>query len=265
MHVERFGSGKAVYYGLHGWSGDHRTFLPLVPHVPPHATLVTPDLPGCGRSPAPARWTLEEVTGEIARSIVKEGRGPSVVIGNCSGGLLALAAALLLVNDSGPEAIRRLVLIDPFAYWPWYFRVFLAKGWGRYAYATTFANPVGRWITNLSLSSKRRAGTNLTEGFGGARHEVLWNYLNLLKTLGSIEQFRRLRLPIDIVHGERTFQAVRQSILAWQRIWPHATVRILPQAGHLPIREAAMDLSEVIFGGDACPSASTLTSVSTHL
>jgi pimeloyl-ACP methyl ester carboxylesterase len=259
MHVERFGSGKTIYYCLHGWNGDHRTFLPLVPYLPANARLVAPDLPGCGRSPAPARWAPEEVTGAIARSIVQEGEAPVVVIGNCSGGLLALAAALLLEESGFSEAIGRMVLIDPFAYWPWYFRVFLSKGWGRYAYAATFANPLGRWLTNLALRSKRRAETDLTEGFASADHEVLLRYLNLLRELGPIERFRSFRMPIDLVHGERTFQAVRRSIAAWKRIWPQAAVWSLPQAGHLPIREAARDLSKIIFGGDACPSASALT------
>jgi pimeloyl-ACP methyl ester carboxylesterase len=265
MHVERFGSGKTIYYCLHGWNGDHRTFLPLVSYLPPFATLVAPDLPGCGRSPAPARWVLEEVTEVIARSIVQEAKGPVVVIGNCSGGLLALGAALLLEEGGFSEAICRMVLIDPFAYWPWYFRVFLSKGWGRYAYAATFANPLGRWITNFALRSKRRSETNLTEGFASADHEILFRYLNLLREIGPIEQFRRLRIPIDLVYGERTFHAVRRSIAVWKRIWPQAAVWSLPQAGHLPIQEAAGDLSRIIFGGDACPFASVLISGNRYL
>ena len=265
MRVERFGSGPRVFYCLHGWNGDHRTFLPLLPHLPAGATLVAPDLPGCGRSPAPARWTLGEVASAIARSMVEECRGPSVVVGNCSGGLLALSALLRLLRTGPALPVERLVLIDPFAYWPWYFRVFLAKGWGRHAYAAAFANPLGRWMTNLSLSSRRRSGTNLTEGFASADHGALWNYLSLFRELGSVEQFGALRMPVAIVHGERTFQAVRRSVAHWKRIWPHAAVWSLPAAGHLPIREAAWELSRVIFGGDTWPPDFTRTCGNTPL
>ncbi len=40
MHVHRYGTGPDVYFGLHGWAGSHLTYAPIVPHLPPSATLL---------------------------------------------------------------------------------------------------------------------------------------------------------------------------------------------------------------------------------
>ena len=248
MHAERYGNGQDLFFGLHGWSGDHRTWLPLVPYLPARATLIAVDLPGYGRSPAPARWTLDGVAREIAAGLIREAHRPMVVAGNCSGGLLALAAATL---PEARAAIARLVLIDPFALWPWYFRVFAAPRGGRLAYRAVFANPAGRWAANQAVSRQRAPGTHLTEGFSGVNHEAAWQHLALLRQMPPPEHFRALTLPIDIVHGSRTFGAVRRSVAIWKEIWPHASVTELPGAGHLPIREAPAALAELVFGGAA--------------
>ncbi|MEO6723804.1 MAG: alpha/beta fold hydrolase [Blastocatellia bacterium] len=250
MHLERYGSGQNIYFGLHGWSGSCATFAPLACALPDDATLYSADLPGCGKSPAPRRWDLSTVTEEIAESIALVAETPVTVIGNCSGALLGLLATRQLKGKVG-----RLVLIDPFAYWPWYFRVFVAKSFGRYAYYSTFANPFGRWITNRSLKSKRAAATNLTESFAQVNHDAIYRYLLMLAEIGEIEQFGGLRLPVEIVYGARTFRAVKASVVRWQSLWPQSRCWELAGAGHLPIVEATPQLSEIIFGKYAKPAS----------
>lgn len=248
MHVERYGTGPEVYFGLHGWSGSHRTFAPLAAIMPTRATLYAADLPGCGLSPAPSDLSLKFVTDEIVEAVSTIGAPPRqlTLIGNCSGAILGLLAARRM-----PWRIGRLVLIDPFAYWPWYFRVFVAKSFGRHAYMTTFANPFGRWLTNQSLRGHRAPESDLTGGFSEVDHDIVHRYLLMLAEVEGVGQFASLRVPVDIVYGERTFGAVRKSIARWQGIWPQARAWELGGAGHLPIQEATAQLSEIIFGGDA--------------
>jgi len=252
MYVKRYGEGEKIYFGLHGWSGDHRTFAPLAANMPrASASLYSADLPGCGQSPALSSLTLDSVTDEIVKAVlIAAPPGKQItLIGNCSGAILALLAV-----ERIEERVRRLVLIDPFAYWPWYFRVFVTKSFGsfgRYAYRTTFANPFGRWLTNQSLRAHRTAETDLTNSFGNIDHDVAQRYLALLAEVGGIERFAGLRrVPVEIVYGERTFGAVKQSIAMWQQIWPQARARVLAGAGHLPILEATTALSEIVFAND---------------
>ncbi|HXG66227.1 MAG TPA: alpha/beta fold hydrolase [Blastocatellia bacterium] len=242
MYVKKFGSGTVAYFGLHGWGGDHRTFAPLAARLPEGAALYCPDLPGYGLSPAPRKWSLAAIAEEIVAAISEIDAPRVTLIGNCSGAILGLFAA-----EAAGERIERLVLIDPFAFIPWYFRVFTNTSFGKYAYHSTFANPFGRWITNLSLRNRRAADSDLTGSFKRVNHEVSFQYLKLLAATGDIAQFRDLRMPIDIVYGEKTFGAVKQSVALWQGIWPHARCHRLAGAGHLPIEEAAAQLSDIAF------------------
>lgn len=242
MYVEKYGTGDKTYFGLHGWGGDHKTFAPLVEHMPASARLCAADLPGYGRSPAPREWSLPAIVDEIVRAIAQVDEAKITMIGNCSGAILGLLAAQQL-----PDRIERLILIDPFAFMPWYFKVFVAGSFGRYAYYSTFANPIGRWLTNVSLKRKRAATSDLTRSFSAVNHKISQRYLALLARIKDIAQFDNLRMPIDIVYGEKTFSAVKQSVARWKAIWPQARAIELRGAGHLPIEEATKQLSQIVF------------------
>ncbi len=252
MYVERHGTGERRFLGLHGWSGDHTTFDPLLPFMPPDASLFAADLPGCGRSPIPAEWRLAPVAEEIASAIRRLAEPSLTLVGNCSGGLLGLYAVRLLAEADEGHKVDRIVLIDPFAYWTWYFKVFASPAIGRYAYATAFANPLGRRIVNAALAKKRMDETDLTEGFDAVSPTVTLAHLRILREIDGPEQFAAVRAPVHIVHGERTFTAVRRSIGIFRRIWPHLTVTELGGAGHVPLREAPAQAAAIIFGGEAC-------------
>jgi pimeloyl-ACP methyl ester carboxylesterase len=242
MHGERFGSGPDVYVGVHGWGGSHATFLPLVPHLPESAMLHAVDLPGYGRS----RWRAVDSASGIAQEIaafIESLDTPRVtLIGNCSGAILGL-----LTNELVPSRIARFVLIDPFAFLPWYFKVFVNPTYGRIAYHSTFANPLGRWATNLSLKKNRTAESDLTRSFENVDHEVSLRYLTLLDAVASIERFRPVAVPIDIAYGARTFGAVRQSVAMWRALWPQAQAHVIVGAGHLPIEEAPAAVARIAF------------------
>ncbi len=242
MFTKCYGHGERVYVGLHGWSGDHTTFAPLERCLPDDARLYSLDLPGCGQSLPPAEWNLEFIAAEIADAIAGLRANRITILGNCSGALLALLALPRVT-----EQVERLVLIDPFAFAPWYFRIFLAPGWGRYAYYTTFANPIGRWLANASLKRRRVEDSHLTSSFQSVNHEATYRYLELLVEMGSVNQFAGVRQSVDLVYGARTFGAVKQSIEQWRRLWPHARTMELKQAGHLPIEEATEALADILF------------------
>jgi pimeloyl-ACP methyl ester carboxylesterase len=241
MHCERYGSGPRRFLVVHGWSGDHRTFTPLAPFLPAGVTLHALDLPGCGQSPAPGRWSLDAIAGDVASAI--RGLAPVTVVGNCTGGLLALRAVQLLKG----AGVERFVLLDPFATWPWFIQVFVTPLIGRSMYLGTFANPVGRWVVNAALAGKRNPGTNLTEGFSRASHNAIWRHLKVLQEIRGPEDFRDVSVPMHIVYGARTFAGVRRGMARWRRVWPHATVTEVAGAGHMPIADAPRALAELIF------------------
>ena len=123
----------------------------------------------------------------------------------CTGAIAAIFAA----GNLKPR-LTRLILIDPFAYVPWYFNVFLNGKWGWYA--STFANPVGRWLTNTTLRNKRTSETDLTDSFATIDHSVTYGYLKLFAGIEDIDQFKSIDVPVDIAFGERTFGAIKASL-----------------------------------------------------
>lgn len=98
------------------------TFAPLASFMPPDAGIISPDLPGYGQSPPPREWTLEALAEELAEEIERLDASVTL-IGNCSGALLGLSAMELRPRLA--ERIDRLVMIDPFAYLPMYFKLFV--------------------------------------------------------------------------------------------------------------------------------------------
>ncbi|HVG17449.1 MAG TPA: alpha/beta hydrolase [Blastocatellia bacterium] len=242
MYVEKYGSGERAYFGLHGWGGDRRTFAPLVERMPEGHEFYSADLPGYGRSPAPREWSLAAIAEEVAIAISSIDAEKVTLVGNCSGAIICLLAA-----DHLNARLARLVLIDPFAFMPWYFKIFVAGQFGRVAYYSTFANPLGRWATNLALKRRRTSRTNLTHSFGAIDHEVSRRYLRLLSEVEGPARFGGINVPVDIVYGEKTFGAIKQSARLWRGVWPHARCSELRGAGHLPIIEATEQLGEIIF------------------
>lgn len=246
VYYARYGRGPEVYVALHGWSGSHRTFAPLLRYLPERISLYTFDQPSYGRSAPPAEWTLDGLVDPIAQSIESLGLGRYALIGMCSGAILAQRLA-----QRDPERIERLVLIDPFFYAPWYFAIF-TWGWlGRLFYYSTFANPIGRWLTNRALAKRRADGTDLTSGFDGVDHESALRYLTALvrADVGSQDRLRALSRVTELLVGEFTFGAVRRSVAGWQATyWPEAPIRVLAGAGHLPIIEATEAAASALFG-----------------
>lgn len=248
MHFERTGSGERIFVALHGWGGSHLTYAPLARYVPRGVSLFAADLPGYGRSPRSDARTAEALGAAVGTAIEGVTASRFTLVGNCSGAILACLAAPALGSR-----VERLVLIDPFAFVPWYFKVFIHPAIGRCAYYSTFANPVGRWLTNASLKKKRGASTHLTDSFRDVDHEVSLAYLAMLDALGSIERFGSIAAPLDILYGARTFAAVKTSLEDWRRVLPQARCWEIRGAGHLPIDDAPEEVASIVFDAGRVP------------
>jgi pimeloyl-ACP methyl ester carboxylesterase len=104
MHVERRGSGPTVVF-VHGGeeAGGSAAFASQLPLA--HTfTLIWPDLPGHGQSPAQGRKNVERDALLIA-DLLEDG---AHLVGHSYGGAVALRTAA-----QRPEAVRSLTLIEP--------------------------------------------------------------------------------------------------------------------------------------------------------
>ncbi|HOE67965.1 MAG TPA: alpha/beta fold hydrolase [Candidatus Hydrogenedentes bacterium] len=249
LHVKQYGQGHRAWLGIHGWAGNHRTFRPLASHVPNDCVLYSADLPGYGLTPPLDRWALDPVVAMISETLRRLPHRSLTLVGYCGGGNLAMLAA-----QQAPERVERLVLIDPFAYMPLYFRVFTWGSFGRRAYMSAFANPLGRRIANAVLRRKRRGHTDLTETFGRVNHALTIEVMRSLLDFPPLASFQTLSMPIDMAYGERTFAAVKRSVQIWKTVWPHARAQVLLGAAHNPIAETPAQTAAILFD-EAAPRA----------
>ncbi|NDC80226.1 MAG: alpha/beta hydrolase [Verrucomicrobia bacterium] len=250
MFIQQTGTGSKTVVGFHGWSGDHHTFDPLLGQMPKDYSFYAPDLPGCGQSDPPKKWKMRCLAQEVTGALIRLNRERMTLVGSCSGAILTAFVASELREMGRSGVLAKLVMIDPFAYCPWYFRIFLIPLIGPVTYTAAFANPVGRVITNLFLREKRVGNTDLTESFAGVDHWVTWKYLKMLFECGQPGQFHGLDVPVDILYGEKTFGAVRRSVREWASALPQASIRELSGVGHLPIQESSYEVAKVVFGGE---------------
>ena len=107
MHVERVGKGPPVLL-LHGFTGSTRSWDEVRDKLFQHFTVLTVDLPGHGRSPAPddpAAYGLSRFADDLARMLGAAGVDRVAVVGYSMGGRAALRFAL-----SYPDRCTALVL-----------------------------------------------------------------------------------------------------------------------------------------------------------
>ncbi|MCK6546089.1 alpha/beta hydrolase [Myxococcota bacterium] len=238
----RWGSGPRVVVGLHGWSGSHATFLPLLPHLPEDVTLYAFDQPSFGRSAPPADGCMQSFVTPMLRALEALDLRDVTLLGSCGGAVIGLEVA-----RAANDRVRRMVMIDPFAFVPWYFALLTLPFFGRLFYLSTFANPIGRWIADLSLRARRAKDTSLTNGFEGASHHHAHEYLKLLCTLDDLGRYAPIRAHAVLLHGAKTFPAVKRSVEMFQRLWPTSERHELAGAGHLPIEEATIAVARAAF------------------
>lgn len=107
-NYEMIGSGPAVLL-LHGWANAWEAWLPVIPFLSDHYTLIMPDLPGCGRSDTPKNgWSTKQHALWLDDFIQKIEQKPEAVIGHSYGG------KILLEYCSGKYVYtpKKVVLLD---------------------------------------------------------------------------------------------------------------------------------------------------------
>lgn len=107
MHLDTFGQAdEPPLLLLHGGGVAGWMWEPMRAHLPPHARVLVPDLPGHGRSAAENYTSHHETVDLLARILEDEVR-PATVVGFSLGAQLAVLLAAVR-----PDLVERVVVIS---------------------------------------------------------------------------------------------------------------------------------------------------------
>ena len=221
------GRGPSVLL-LHGLGGSASSIAALVPALLPLAPrVVLLELPGHGRSPAPAEGPLGareygSVVIGCAEEMVRESGAKVLLLGNSLGGALSLYAAherpdlcagVAGLNPAGAELSEEAMLALPRSFpdpalgaaqlarllfhktpWPfWLVARDFARHWG--------SPTVQRILDDARSGSDRSLGLNVLTDIH-VPVLILWGAEDRLLPLSSVEDFARIRgARVELVHG----------------------------------------------------------------
>ncbi len=114
-YYEQVGKGPSLIL-LHGWANTWEAWLPIIPLLSDHFTLLIPDLPSCGKTETPksgwstkdhARWLEAFITNskfQIPNSkffIAGHSFGGKILLEYCAGNYQPQSQKLILIDASG--------------------------------------------------------------------------------------------------------------------------------------------------------------------
>ncbi len=263
LHYQRLGSGEPLIVLVHGsflsldsWSAIQGSLAEL-------GTVVAFDRPGFGASDRPlpgsdrssmALYSAEAQARLLADLIPALGFEQAVLIGNSTGGTLAVLAALV-----HPERVSALVLIDAMVYSgyatsevPAPVRSLMSAAkplFGLlmgFAIDRLFAKVMRRfWYRHERLSAERIAQLKANLMQGPWRESFVELFL-ATRHLNLEQRLIGLRLPTLVITGDHDRAVKPEESRRLAQAIPGARLCVIPEAGHLPHEEQPEAVLEAI-------------------
>jgi pimeloyl-ACP methyl ester carboxylesterase len=262
IHYVDFGGRGPRLVLLHGLGSSHATWLAAGRLLAEEARVWAVDLAGFGYSPLAGRSaTIGANRRVVDRFIERVAGGPSVIVGNSMGGVIAMMEAV-----DAPAMVTGLVLVDPGLRRPygvsldqpvaWMFgpivtpavgEVYLRRRWTRLgpegvvrsslAFCCVDPERVPQEVVDAMVDVASES-----QRMSGARHAYLEAARSLVPLVGSAARFKRLvdavEQPTLLLHGQqdRLVPLAAADALASRR--PDWTYVVLDDVGHTPQMES---------------------------
>ncbi|MEU8378219.1 alpha/beta hydrolase [Streptosporangium sp. NPDC048865] len=255
---------------LHGFDSWSRSWSKLVAEMREQVNCLTLDLPGFGSSPPPHDGDLS-LTGHM-RAVVdyleSNGTGPVHLVG-CSLG----AAIAVRLAAQRPDLVRTLTLISPVLPEPLpqpaALKVSLlalpgvARLQARYTarrgmeqelsalvgmlYGDRSLMTVEEWEGELAERRRRHELPYVIDVRVGTLRGIIRSYLE--RGEASLwQQARRVTAPTLLVYGRRDRFVSYRSAYRAERAFPDARLLLLPNAGHVSMKEFPKQVAEAFYG-----------------
>ncbi|WP_006788170.1 alpha/beta fold hydrolase [Thiorhodospira sibirica] len=262
MHYRyRPGADQPVVVFLHGSFLSSRSWAEVMPQVLPEATLIAPDRPAFGLTSRPLPMQGEaSVYGPdaqsdlIVRLLDQLGHPQAVLVGNSTGGSLALYTALRY-----PQRVQGLVLVGAMAYsgyataqFPRWLPPFLRRieplgvAMMRFMIQRLFAKTLKSFWADPTLVSAERLEAYRQDFQQGPWDHAWWELFLASHPLHLAERLAQITQPCLVLSGEhdRTVK-VEESVRLAEDL-PQARLVILKDCAHLPQEEVPLRFAEAL-------------------
>lgn len=233
------GEGQPVLI-IHGWGKGGERWLPTARLLSKRGLrVIVPDLPGFGKTPAPAQpWGVADYVVALRSLLSRLGIDQVTIIGHSFGGQLAVVLAA-----EPAVRVKRLILVAPAVLRTGSAKTFLAKG---------LAKNLKPWLRPLLGERKFSWARGFVYRVLGG-HDYLQAQDSIKPSLARILQedvsakLKLLSCPILLIWGDQDRQLASRLADRLVSIKPEIKLRIMPQAGHdLPFQQPERFIAEIM-------------------
>jgi len=241
---QEYGQGRPVIL-LHGFPMHQEVWNDFAPHLADHCRVITPDLPGLGKTPGlPQGFSLADVALEVLNFCAEKEIHNSVVIGHSLGGYVALAmveknpgrfAGLGLFHstaypDSDEKKQSRTKVVE------------FVNQHGAEAFTSNFIPPLFARPDHPAIDRVRKlsvqANADAVKGYTLAMRDRP----EQTKTLKSFKN------PTLFIAGEKDNGIPFQTVQAQSRLCQHPEYHVLQDVAHMGMFEKPELTSTIIAG-----------------
>lgn len=240
ISYKKSGAGPPLVF-FHGWIGNEDTFGPCHAAFARHYTVYRPAWPGYGNSHPLPEISIEALVEIGRRFILATGDPPVTLVGNCLGGNIAME-----LLRRYPELVNRLVLIEIYAFMPWYLHLLLIPLLNVLLFKLLLSSTKGFHILNSLMTTRVAAAGNgiryIEEGFHRTSTGTAIDFIRAVNRFEKRyrplyrEQFRT-DVPTIYVEGGRNFKPISTFRETAHIYFRNLAVVSIPESLHVPIAE----------------------------
>jgi pimeloyl-ACP methyl ester carboxylesterase len=232
LHFQEFGQGASLII-LHGLFGSLDNWATIGRQLAGHFHVFTVDQRNHGHSPHSPEMNYSVMADDLDEFMQRHRLASASVLGHSLGGKTAMQFALLY-----PGKVEKLLVADisPQAYPPAHepiFNALLALDLKSFQTRQQIEKALAPLIPEPDI--RRFLLKNVTRGHENMFHwklnlrDILRNYSRLNEAVNADRHFDR---PALFIRGGKSDYISEQDLPAIRRLFPHAEIRTIPDAGH---------------------------------
>ncbi|NML22694.1 alpha/beta hydrolase [Pseudoflavitalea sp. G-6-1-2] len=252
-YYRKAGKGTAVVL-IHGLAEDSQTWAFQQEFLQQHFTVIVPDLPGSGHSPADSyEWSMEMFAAGLNAILIEEHIEKAIVIGHSMGGYVALTFA-----DKYPEKMLGLGLFHSTAYADSEERIIIRRRAIQFIQDYGAAKYLEQATPNLFAEETRNNNPDLvqqiTDRYADFSGQSLISYhAALMRRSDRTAVLQRIEQPVLFVIGEFDNSVPPAQVLPQTILPAFSSVEILSHSGHMGMFEETARSNKLLYDFcDAC-------------